>query len=224
MGNSVKHLLIILISFFLLSSPVIGDNHKGETLYLWKTSSGEVWKGFGDKKINSVYKGDVKNGEPNGLGMMNTPRGDRYVGEWENGKRNGQGRDTWYSGDYYEGKWCDGEMCKGTFYNNDGTIMGYREGKYFVEPKQGSGELYMGYRNGVSGFYEEKWKGVKSEKNNDYGKYEGEIKNGQPSGKGTITYSNGSKYVIKERKNGKIWNGIRYDKDGNITGKMVNGK
>ena len=35
---------------------MIGDNHKGETLYLWETSSGEVWKGFGDKKVNSVYK------------------------------------------------------------------------------------------------------------------------------------------------------------------------
>ena len=30
----MKHLLIIL-SFLLHSSPVIGDNHKGETLYGW---------------------------------------------------------------------------------------------------------------------------------------------------------------------------------------------
>ena len=33
-GNSMKHLLKIL-SILLLSSPVIGDNHKGETLYGW---------------------------------------------------------------------------------------------------------------------------------------------------------------------------------------------
>ena len=129
----MKHLLIIL-SIPLLSSPVIGDNHKGETLYGWDTSSGKVWKGFGDKKVHSVYKGEVKNGKPHGVGIMDNPRGDRYVGEWENGKRNGQGRDTWYSGDYYVGKWCDGEMCKGTFYYKNGTIMGYREGEYFVEP------------------------------------------------------------------------------------------
>jgi len=38
-GNQVKHLLIIL-SFLLLSSPVIGDNNKGETFYEWKTVSG----------------------------------------------------------------------------------------------------------------------------------------------------------------------------------------
>jgi len=30
----MKHLLILL-SILLLSSPVIGDNHKGETLYRW---------------------------------------------------------------------------------------------------------------------------------------------------------------------------------------------
>ena len=57
----MKHLLILLISILLLSPPVIGNNHKGETLYLWETSSGEVWKGFGDKETHSVYKGDVEN-------------------------------------------------------------------------------------------------------------------------------------------------------------------
>ena len=30
----MKHLLILL-SLLLLFSPVIGDNHKGETLYMW---------------------------------------------------------------------------------------------------------------------------------------------------------------------------------------------
>ena len=55
----MKHLLII-ISFLLLSSPVIGDNHKGETLYGWITSSSTLeWKGFGDKETHPIYKGDV---------------------------------------------------------------------------------------------------------------------------------------------------------------------
>ena len=63
----MKHLIIILISFLLLSSPVIGNNHKGETLFRWDTSSGFVWKGFGignqvdsttdlEKKINLLSK------------------------------------------------------------------------------------------------------------------------------------------------------------------------
>lgn len=54
----MKHLLIIL-SILLLTSTVIGDNHKGESLYLWKIDSVEVWKGFGDKDIQAKYKGDV---------------------------------------------------------------------------------------------------------------------------------------------------------------------
>jgi len=45
----MKHLLIIL-SFLLLSSPVIGGNHKGETLYGWGNTLPYVWKGVGDKE------------------------------------------------------------------------------------------------------------------------------------------------------------------------------
>ena len=82
----MKHLLIILISILLLSSPVIGDNHKGETLYLWKTSSGVQWKGFGEKQTNPIYKGQVENGEPNGQGTLNLHNGEKYVGEWKDGR------------------------------------------------------------------------------------------------------------------------------------------
>ena len=88
----MKHLLILLISILLLSSPVIGDNHKGETLYGWITSSYTLeWKTFGEKGTHPIYKGDVENGKPNGLGVMTYPDGHKYVGEWKNGKYNGQG-------------------------------------------------------------------------------------------------------------------------------------
>ena len=80
----MKHLLIIL-SFLLLSSPVIGNNHKGETLYWWDTSSGWFWKGFGDKDTHPVYQGDVKNGKPKGQGTYTFPNGSKYVGEWKDG-------------------------------------------------------------------------------------------------------------------------------------------
>ena len=84
-GNSVKHLLI-LISILLLSSPVIGDNHKGETLYLWGKYPNYVWKGFGDKDTQPKYQGQVKDGKPNGLGVIIYTNGSKYVGGWENGK------------------------------------------------------------------------------------------------------------------------------------------
>ena len=99
----MKHLLIIL-SLLLLTSPLFGDNHKGKTLYRWKTSSGYVWKGFGDKVTHRVYKGEWKNEKLNGLGVMTYPDGHKYVGEWKNGKYNGQGTSTYPDGGKYVGK------------------------------------------------------------------------------------------------------------------------
>ena len=121
MGNQVKHLLIIL-SILLLSSPVIGDNHKGEVLYKWETSSGKQWMGFGDKDTHPKYNGQVENGEPSGLGVMYFPNGNMYVGKWKEGKRNGQGTYTFTDGRKYVGEWKDGKPWNGTEYNNNGKI------------------------------------------------------------------------------------------------------
>ena len=106
----MKHILIILISFLLLSTPLFGDNHKGETLYRWGECCDWVWKGFGDKEIQPKYQGDVENGKPNGLGILIDPDGIKYVGEWRNG-------DMWNGTSYYKngniiGKFVNGEWIK----------------------------------------------------------------------------------------------------------------
>ena len=125
----MKHLLILL-SFLLLSSPVIGDNHtlpvmgeKGETLYGWGKYPEIVWKGFGDKETHSKYEGDVENGKPNGVGILISPMGGKYVGSWKNGVRNGKGTTTYSSGTKYEGGWKDGGMWNGTLYDTNGKIL-----------------------------------------------------------------------------------------------------
>ena len=101
----MKHLLILL-SFLLHSSPVIGDNHKGETLYGWGKYPEIVWKGFGDKDTHSKYEGDVENGKPNGVGILISPMGGKYVGSWKNGVRwNGTSYDK--NGNILE-KWVNG--------------------------------------------------------------------------------------------------------------------
>ena len=82
----MKHILIILISILLLSSPVIGDNHKGETFYRWGECCDYVWKGFGDKDTNPKYQGQVKDGKPNGLGVLISTNGWKYFGSWKNGE------------------------------------------------------------------------------------------------------------------------------------------
>jgi len=81
----MKHLLLILISFLLLSSPVIGNSHKGETLYWWEEPFNK-WKGFGDKETHPIYQGQVKDGKPDGLGIIIYPDGNKYVGGWKDGE------------------------------------------------------------------------------------------------------------------------------------------
>ena len=125
----MKHLLIIL-SFLLLSSPVIGDNHKGETLFEWETSSGIVWKGFGEKDTNPKYQGEVENGVPNGLGFIIFPDGNKYVGSWKNGKKDGLGIFTWSWGGKYVGSWKNGE------YHGEGTLTLPDGMKYVGEYKE----------------------------------------------------------------------------------------
>ena len=120
----MKHLLIILISFLLLSSSVIGDNHKGETLYGWGEHPDYKWMGFGDKETHPKYKGDVKDGKPNGLGFIISPYGWKYVGSWKDGERNGQGTHTLSNGDKFVGEWKDNKGWNGKLYDPDGNLLG----------------------------------------------------------------------------------------------------
>jgi hypothetical protein len=165
----MKHLLLIILSILLLSSPVIGDNHKGETLYGWITSSGEVWKGFGDKDTNPVYKGDIENGVPNGQGTFTTTNGDKYVGEWKNGKRNGQGTYTYPSGSKYVGEYKDGlPNGQGTFTFGKGKWDGDKYvGEWKNGEKNGQGTYTWSSGNKYEGEWkdEDKWNGIQYESN-----------------------------------------------------------
>ena len=118
----MKHLLIIL-SFLLLSSPVIGESKTSETLYEWKTASGIQWSEIGDKDIHAKYKGDVVIGKPHGVGTVVYPDGNKYVGEWMNGLFHGQGIYTIASDGYsYIGEYRIGALWNGTMNEKDGTI------------------------------------------------------------------------------------------------------
>jgi len=102
----MKHLLIILISILLLSSPLYGDNHKGETLYGWGEFPDYKWMGFGDKDTQPKYQGQVKDGKPNGLGVLISTNGWKYFGSWKNGE-------IWRGTEYDKygniiGKWVNG--------------------------------------------------------------------------------------------------------------------
>ena len=194
----MKHLLILLISILLLSSPVIGE--ETGVLYQYETSSGFVWKTFGDGKVQPKYKGEITNGKPNGFGILTYPYGEKsVVGEWKNGKE-------WNT--------------KHT--KNDGTLIGkFENGKWIVS----WGVLYFGKRNGELGYYTEKWEGVDSGNNKNISKYEGEIKNGLPNGQGTDTVPKGEKYVGSWKVGNRDGQGTLTWSDGSkFVGEFKNGK
>ena len=82
--------------------------------------------------------------------------------------------------------------------------------------KRQNGVLFFINRNRIVGWYED------GDEEKD-GKYVGEIENRKPNGQGTHTYSNGEIYVGKW-KGGSPWIGTKYNKNGKILGKWVNGK
>jgi len=194
----MKNLLIILISILLLSSPVIGQ--ETGVLYQYETSSGIQWKTFGDGKVQPKYKGEIKKGKMDGLGVLTYPYdGKSIVGEWKNGK-----------------EWNTKHTKK------DGTLIGkFENGKWIVS----WGVLYFGKRNGELGYHTEKWEGVDSGNNKNISKYEGEIKNGLPNGQGTDTVPKGEKYVGSWKVGNRDGQGTLTWSDGSkFVGEFKNGK
>ena len=136
-------LILILISFLLLSSPLVGDDHKGETLYARGKYIPFVWKEFGDKETHPKYTGDVKNGKPDGQGTETFPDGSKYIGEWIGGKPTGQGTQTYYDGDKYVGLFKDGK------YHGQGTYTFSYGGKFVGEFKDDN--RWNGIRYDING-------------------------------------------------------------------------
>ena len=147
----MKHSLLILISLLILSSPVIGNNHKGETRFLrisqtggWGENQSYYWDKFGDKDNHPKYQGQVKNGKPHGVGTVVYPSGRKYEGEWKNGEIHGHGTMTskgvWKYGDYYGGVfikfvgvWRYHSLWRGTYYENGNLEYKIVNGEYIKQ-------------------------------------------------------------------------------------------
>tara|TARA_B110001454_G_scaffold188602_1_gene186713 strand:+ start:128 stop:343 length:216 start_codon:yes stop_codon:yes gene_type:complete len=63
----VKYLLLIL-SIFLLSSPLFGQ--ETSVLYQYETSTGIKWKTFGNEKLQPKYEGEITNMKPTRLSSI----------------------------------------------------------------------------------------------------------------------------------------------------------
>ncbi len=142
----MKHLLILLISILLLSSPVVGQSSKYEsvgqcvlqTMTEKKLTGNETFDLVKEEceRILGKVETVVKKRQKGVLFFINRNRivgwyedGDeekdgKYVGEIENRKPNGQGTHTYSNGEIYVGKWKGGSPWIGTKYNKNGKTLG----------------------------------------------------------------------------------------------------
>ena len=70
----------------IISSSVMGNKPKVKTLFVLGEYPDWEWEESGDKRTQSTYQGQVKDGEPNGLGVLISTNGWKYFGSWKNGE------------------------------------------------------------------------------------------------------------------------------------------
>ncbi|MFP4566658.1 MAG: NlpC/P60 family protein [Spirochaetaceae bacterium] len=59
-----------------------------------------------------TYRGELRDGEPHGAGVLRMTNGDRYEGEFRDGLFHGSGTYTWADGRSYTGRFTDGAIAE----------------------------------------------------------------------------------------------------------------
>jgi len=230
----VKHILILL-SLLILTFPLVAQ--ETGVLYFKKVNGKYGWFENGNDKKDWKYIGEIKNGKPNGTGVLSSTFG-KYSGEVKNGIQHGQGTYTYKSGRKRVGEFRKGKPWNVKSYDKNGKIeTEWVKGIKLKKVAQESGVLYLTKVNGKFGWFENsndikdwKYEGeIKNGKPNGTGvleynlaTYSGEVKNGMQHGQGTYIYKSGRKTVGEFRKS-KPWNAKKYDKNGKIEAEWVKG-
>jgi hypothetical protein len=181
----------------------------------------------------NYYEGDIRNGKPNGEGVLVYANSDRYEGEFHNGVPNGSGMYVFVStGDRYEGEFSTGKFDgQGTFtYDNGDSYSGdFHNGQphgrgtfVFAEiAARYQGEFRYGQVNGrgvtmhagircEGTFYDSTLSGEAScsyPGSSSVQSYVGEMRGGMAEGRGTRTWRNGRRFEGEFRNDIFIRNG-----------------
>ena len=84
------------------------ERNQSVVLY-WNEKNKELgWFKNGNEKLDWKYEGEIKNGIPNGHGILTTPVGYKYIGDHKNGLPHGFGTWTTLNGTKYVGKLKNG--------------------------------------------------------------------------------------------------------------------
>ena len=116
--NHLKHILILL-SLLILTFPLVAQ--ETGVLYLKKVNGKFGWFENGNDKKDWKYIGEIKNGKPNGTGVLSSTLGN-YSGELKNGMQHGQGTYTYNSGKKKVGEFKKGKEWNVKSYDKKGEI------------------------------------------------------------------------------------------------------
>jgi len=214
------------------------NNRKAGVLFFRQEEGLLDWYETGDETEDYKYVGEVENGKPNGWGIFTYPSGEMYEGEYKDGKTHGQGSFSYPDGKKGVGEFRENKPWNITEFDNESNIIGeYVEGVLKVEIIE-EGILFTYKEDG-------KWIWLENGNAGDGGKYEGQIENGKPNGRGSLIYRNGTRYEGKfkdgrwdgrgtfsfpdgekwvgEFKDDAPWNINWYDKGGKIIATWGNG-
>ena len=114
----MKHILIILF-LFILTFPLVAQ--EAGVLYFKKVNGKFGWFENGNDKKDWKYIGEIKNGKPNGTGVLSSTFG-KYSGELKNGMQHGQGTYTYKSGRKRVGEFRKGKEWNVKSYDKNGKI------------------------------------------------------------------------------------------------------
>jgi len=114
----VKHILILL-SLLILALPLVAQ--ETGVLYFKKVNGKYGWFENGNDKKDWKYIGEIKNGKPNGTGVLGSTFG-KYSGEVKNGMKHGQGTYTYKSGRKRVGEFRKGKPWNVNNYDKNGKI------------------------------------------------------------------------------------------------------
>jgi len=114
----MKHILILL-SLLILTLPLVAQ--ETGVLYFKKVNGKYGWFEKGNDKKDWKYIGEIKNGRPNGTGVLSSTLG-KYSGELKNGIKHGQGTYTYKSGRKRVGEFRKGKPWNVNNYDKNGKI------------------------------------------------------------------------------------------------------
>jgi hypothetical protein len=199
---NMRHIILLLLYFFFITSPLLAQ--ETGVLYLTKVNGKFGWFENSNDIKAWKYEGEIKNGKPNGTGVLEYNLA-TYYGEVKNGMLHGQGTYTYKSGRKTVGEFRKSKPWNAKKYDKNGKleaewVKGAKLKKYRVRVLLGNtsgkastsnSSLSLIWENYGLGFNQMSFKKTSS-KNYDYGKNVYEMKDSSLD----LSYTIGEDWIL----------------------------